>query len=97
MNVIWTAKAFKGLDAIFNEIAAKSVVSANKVVNGILDRETQLISQPKSGTIETRLKLKREYRFLVESHYKIIYRIGKKSIYVLKVFDTRQHPNKINK
>ena len=97
MNVIWTAKAFKALDAIFDSIAEKSVTSAHKTVNAILDRENQLITQPKSGTIENRLKLKREYRFLVEGHYKIIYRIGAKSIYVVKVFDTRQNPKKINK
>lgn len=66
-------------------------------MNSILDREEQLKNFTKSGTIQTGLKLKREYRFLIQSHYKIIYREGKTNIYIIKIFDTRQNPKKINK
>ncbi|WP_340074229.1 type II toxin-antitoxin system RelE/ParE family toxin [Leptobacterium sp. I13] len=38
--------------------------------------------------------LKYEYRKLLEDYYKITYRIGKEKIYIIRVFDTRQHPNK---
>lgn len=96
-EVVWTARAFKDLKSIYNLIAKDSLISAKKVVNSILDREEQLQTQPKSGTIQTGLKLKKEYRFFVQSHYKIIYREGKTSVYVIKVFDTRQSPKKINK
>jgi plasmid stabilization system protein ParE len=96
-KVVWTAKAFKDLVSIYNLIAQDSIPAAKKVVNSILDREEQLKSQPTSGTIQRRLKLKKEYRFLIQSHYKIIYREGKTNIYVIKVFDTRQNPKKINR
>jgi plasmid stabilization system protein ParE len=95
-EVVWTAKAFKDLKSIYNLIAKNSKPAAKKVVDAILDREEQLKTQPTSGTIETRLKLKREYRFLLQKHYKIIYREGKTNLYVIKVFDTRQNPKKIN-
>ncbi len=96
-EVVWTAKAFKDLVSIYNLIAQDSIPAAKKVVNSILDREEQLKSQPTSGTIQRGLKLKKEYRFLIQNHYKIIYREGKTNIYVIKVFDTRQNPKKINR
>ena|ERR1700757_3092975 len=96
-EVVWTAKAFKDLIAIYNLIAKDSTTAAKKVVDSILDREQQLKSQPTTGTIQRGLKLKKEYRFIIQSHYKIIYREGKTNIYVIKVFDTRQNPKKINR
>ena len=96
-EVVWTARAFKDLKSIYNMIAENSVFSAKKVIDSILDREEQLQKQPKSGTIQTGLKLKKEYRFIIQNHYKIIYREGKTNIFVVKVFDTRQSPKKINR
>ena len=94
-EVVWTNKAFKDLQSIYNLIAKDSKKAAKKVVASILDREEQLKTQPTSGTVEKRLKLKKEYRFLLQSHYKIIYREGKTNLYVIKVFDTRQNPDKL--
>ena len=96
-EVVWTQKAFKDLDSIYNFIAKGSKAAAKKVVESILDREEQLKIQPNSGTIETRIKLKGEYRFLVQGNYKIIYRVGRANVYVIKIFDARQDPKKINK
>lgn len=38
--------------------------------------------------------LKFEYRKLINNYCKITYRVGKTKIYIIRVFDTRQHPNK---
>ncbi len=43
---------------------------------------------------ETFLHLKYTYRKLIIKHCKITYRIGKSKIYIVRVFDTRQNPNK---
>lgn len=43
---------------------------------------------------ETFSHRKREYRKLIESHYKITYRVGRTKIYIIRIFDTRQNPNK---
>ena len=51
-EVIWTDKAFKDLQSIYNLIAKDSKTAAKKVVAGILDREEQLKTQPASGTVE---------------------------------------------
>lgn len=38
--------------------------------------------------------LKQEYRKIFYKNYKITYRNGKTKIYITRVFDIRQHPNK---
>ncbi|GGE19117.1 hypothetical protein GCM10010831_20340 [Psychroflexus salis] len=38
--------------------------------------------------------LKHEYRKLIIQHCKITYREGNSKIYVIRIFDTRQNPNK---
>jgi plasmid stabilization system protein ParE len=93
-EVIWTNRAIKGIFSIRDFIAEESKSAAEKVVDRIFDRETQLQTHPDSGTIEKRLQLKKQYRYLVESHYKIIYREGKSNIYVVRVIDTRKSPSK---
>lgn len=40
-------------------------------------------------------KLKRDYRRLVEGNYKIIYNFRNKTIYINRIFDTRQSPSKL--
>lgn len=43
---------------------------------------------------ETFAHLKYSYRKLVKGNIKITYRLGKTKIYIVRVFDTRQNPNK---
>jgi len=38
--------------------------------------------------------LKYEYRKLISHHCKITYRAGRTKIFIVRVFDTRQHPDK---
>ncbi len=38
--------------------------------------------------------LKKQYRKLIEGNYKITYREGKTKIYINRIFDTSQNPNK---
>lgn len=43
---------------------------------------------------ETFAHLKYSYRKLIKDDIKITYRLGKTKIYVVRIFDTRQHPSK---
>jgi plasmid stabilization system protein ParE len=40
------------------------------------------------------LHLKYNYRKLFHNYYKITYREGKNKLFVFRIFDVRQHPNK---
>lgn len=43
---------------------------------------------------ETFVHLKHNYRKLITGDIKITYRLGKTKIYIVRIFDTRQNPNK---
>ena len=95
MEVRWTKKALQDLLEIKNFLSDKSESSALKIVAEILNIENTISEFPKSGAVENSLKLKRTYRFHVVRNYKIIYRIGKSTVYINKVFDCRKDPSRI--
>jgi toxin ParE1/3/4 len=96
IQVIWTDESISDLDAIYEFIARKSPKSAQKIIRSILERTVQLETFPQAGSPhETKAPSTREYRYLVEGHYKIIYSRGDEAIYVETVIDTRQNPDTV--
>jgi toxin ParE1/3/4 len=96
VQVIWTDESINDLDVIYDFIAEQSSKSAKKVIQSILSRTRQLEAFPQSGSPqETDIKARREYRYLVEGNYKIIYSLDDKVLYVEAVVDTRQNPAKL--
>ncbi len=47
---------------------------------------------PLSGSEEP---LMADHRYLVEGNYKIIYRVETKTVFIVRVFDARQAPEKL--
>jgi toxin ParE1/3/4 len=95
-KVIWSARSLHDLDRSFDIIAEKSLQSANRAVHAVLEKVTQLEKFPESGPLEPSLThRKKAYRYLVCNHHKIIYRIEQRTVFIVRLFDTRQHPNKI--
>lgn len=92
-RVIWTATALQDLEAIYDFIGEDAPLAAQNQIDKILDRESQLMNYPESGQIQPLKNIKKEYRYLVEGNYKIVYHIWKEIIYVDTVFDTRQDPD----
>lgn len=95
-----TARAIKDLNKIkdFNtELYGE--IKAQEITDTIFKR-LEILGNPDVdltgvGTIDTAFShLKHQYCKLILPHYKITYREGKVKIYVIRVFDTRQHPNK---
>jgi plasmid stabilization system protein ParE len=73
-HVIWSAEALVDLEIIYDFLAEKSALSAQRIVESILERTKQLESFPESGSKQEGLKNKlKEYRYLVEGNVKIIY------------------------
>lgn len=95
-RLIWTEHALKDLEFVFDFLYEKSQRSAASTVQSILGKAHLLTKFPKSGPIEPLLKnLKGKYRYLTKGHYKIVYRVEKSSIYIVRIFDTRQDPSKL--
>jgi plasmid stabilization system protein ParE len=95
-RIIWTRGAINRLQGIYNyyyEHASDLV--ADKVVDGIIERANQLESFPDSVPIEQTIKkYKGGYRYLVYTHYKILYKFKRSRVSIVAVVDTRQNPLK---
>jgi plasmid stabilization system protein ParE len=99
VQVIWSDEALTDLEAIYNFIAENSQSAAQKIVETILSRTSQLEAFPESGASQETLKTKsKEYRYLIEGHYKIVYSFvnAQNVVYVEVIFDTRLNPEKLS-
>jgi plasmid stabilization system protein ParE len=100
LTVYWTRLAENKLDDIFDYYETKaSIIVAQKLVTGIVDRTIGLNKSPYIGQKEELLTDRpQNFRYLVFKNYKIIYWINesKNRIEIANIFDCRQNPNKMN-
>ena len=99
MRIEWSEQSARQLKDIFDFYSFEvSPRMARKIINRILDRITILASNPLAGQKEELLSdYLEEFRYLVESNYKIIYWKKENLITIAAVFDCRQNPQKIKK
>ena len=97
MRVQWTKQAERQLKEIFDYYSSEAGSRvAGKMVTRIIDRVSMLENNPLAGPIEELLNdYPEQYRYLVESHYKIIYWTNQGVITISAVFDCRQNPKKM--
>jgi plasmid stabilization system protein ParE len=99
-QVFLTSRALKDLEKsyVFNSKlygfqVAKEII--NEIINCIEVLENTIYDFSKIGSVDEEFKhLKRNYRKLIQGHYKITYREGQTKVYINRIFDTRQNPNK---
>lgn len=99
IRIEWSELSEKQLKDIFNYYSIEgSPITAKKIINKIIDRVSILESNPLVGSKEELLKdYPEDYRYLIESNYKIIYWHKDQVITIASVFDCRQNPQKIKK
>lgn len=98
--VEWTTRATKDLEKIakfyidlYGKEKARTIVTSIRINTEILEEKG--VDFSKIGSVdETFTHLKHTYRKLIEQHCKVTYREGKKKMYIVRVFDTRQNPKK---
>jgi plasmid stabilization system protein ParE len=97
MKILWTKKAENQLMKIYAYYKHKvSIKVAKSIKQNIFDRTEILRTHPKSGQSEELLKDSGyEYRYLVESNFKIIYWIEKDIVNIAAVFDCRRNPENL--
>ncbi len=99
-KIEWTARATKDLRKVYSSYT--DFIGEEKafaLVLSILERVDYLSDEKfvRLGAIDEEFShLKREYKKLIEGNIKITYRISTTSptVYINRVFDTRQHPRK---
>ncbi len=97
VKVLWTDTSLAQLQEIFDYYSFNENTSvASKIVRRIVKKSILLESNPFIGVKEQLLTDRPfEYRFLVVSNYKIIYRFNDNITRIVSVFDCRQNPKKI--
>ena len=92
MKVIWSNRALRSLAAIHERTSMEAgEQTAHQVVDRILRRGDQLASFPLSGRIVERYK-RPGVRELIESPYRIVYRITGQQVQVIDIFHSAQLP-----
>lgn len=91
-EIAWSDNAIALLDDIYNYYSKKSIKTAVRLYNNLLDSAEPLKTFPQVGPLEPLLKEHPEnYRSLVvEKHYKLIYTISPTLIEIHAVWDCRQ-------
>ncbi len=97
MKLVYTEQALKSLTESLEFIAPHVNIETLEIIrNSILDRADKLIKNPSSGRREEYLEhLGLNHRRVIESHYKIVYRVIDRTIYITDIFDSRQNPKKM--
>ena len=97
--VVWTEFAESKLTIVFNYYKEKaSLKIATQITKEIVKASMKLEKQPFIGTLEPLLEARaKEYRYLVQGNYKIIYFVEKEKneVVIAHLFDSRQNPSKI--
>ena len=97
VQVIWSDEALIDLETIYDFIAENAQPSAQRMVERILSRSKQLELFPESGAKEKTIgSSKKDYRYLVEDNYKIVfsYQTESQTVHIAMIFDSRYDPQK---
>ncbi len=97
IRIEWSEQSEKQLKDIFDYYSfAASPRIARKIINRILERVSVLETNPLVGPKEELLNdYLEDFRYLIESNYKIIYWKQENLITIASIFDCRQNPEKI--
>jgi len=92
-DVIWSETSEKDLTSIVKYITTDNPSNAFEIFNEIKLKASRLYTFPERGRIVPELKDQGIflYRELIVPPWRIIYRISKKTVYVLSVLDSRQN------
>jgi len=92
-TVKWSEISEKDLKCIIEYIAEDSPSRAHEVLSNIKEKVSNLHSFPDRGRIVPELQDQgiTQYRELILTPWRIIYRISEGNVYVLSVLDSRQN------
>ena len=97
IRIEWSELSERQLKDIFDYYSLEvSPEIARKIINKLIDRVSILENNPFAGSKEELLSRHPEdFRYLVESNYKIIYWKKENLITIASVFDCRQNPDRM--
>jgi toxin ParE1/3/4 len=92
-EMIWSIRTSKDLEKIIQHIATDSPSNALKILRKLKDKDSNLYHLPERGCVVSELQAQgiMQYRELILSPWRLVYRISRKSVYVLSVLDSRRN------
>jgi len=92
-EIIWARVAEKDLNEIIDYIAMDSPENALKILKKIKNKTSSLYTMPERCRIVPELKDQgiMQYRELILSPWRIMFRVTKMKVYVLSVLDSRRN------
>jgi Plasmid stabilization system protein len=99
-KIIWLQEANEDMEELYNYYAEKSINTAIRIYNGILEEANILMQHPNLAAIEQLLNdFAKTYRSLVVSkgRYKLVYTVESSNIYIVRVWNCKQEPEKLLK
>lgn len=92
-SLFWAEIARKDLESIIDYIAIDSIDNALEILKNIRIKTESLINLPYRGRIVPELKYHNieNYRELILSPWRIIYRIENDNVYIIAIFDGRRN------
>jgi plasmid stabilization system protein ParE len=94
MKISWNSKALDDLNSNISHIAGNSPQNALHVLNTLTELAESLVYMPYKYPKEPTYNIE-NIRFVTKWSFKIIYRVETQGIYILRVFNTNQSPDKI--
>ena len=99
MKVIYTDQSIDSLEESLTFLIEEQGLDPEKAVllkDQLFDRADSLALNPNKGQREEYLQhLQEDHRRIIESHFKVIYKIEEGAIYITDFFDSRQNPSKM--
>ncbi|MGZ4956550.1 MAG: type II toxin-antitoxin system RelE/ParE family toxin [Methylobacter sp.] len=89
MRLKWTSKALADLARLYDFLAAVNKPAAARVVQSLTDAPSRLLEQPFIGEKLEEFE-PREVRRILVGHYEMRYQIQESSIYILRLWHTRE-------
>ena len=95
MKVVITSWAKSCLRSIYEHyLEVSSEEKAKEITNQIVEKALSLEYMPNRGRNDDELSvLGKGHRYIIERHYRIIYRIEKEKVYVTDIFSNWQDPD----
>jgi len=92
-RIIWSNIAENDLKSIIEYIADENLLDAQKILQNIKEKASSLYLFPNRGRLVPELKDQGilQYREIIHSPWRIIYRISENNVYILSVLDARRN------
>lgn len=96
LNIIYSNEALTDFEAILSYyLSTYAYTVAENIEAGILEHIELLSTNPTIGHQDL-LLMRNDYLVFISVNYKLVYRVEETNLIIIRIFDSRQNPAKLN-